>query len=48
MNLVTPETAAKLEHLLNKISVTRKLNKILPNFWKKVARKPYYLHQNLI
>jgi hypothetical protein len=49
VNLVTPETAAKLEHLLNKISVTRKLNKILPNFWKKVARKPkYVLHQSLI
>jgi hypothetical protein len=26
----------------------RKLNKILPNFGKKVAQKPKYLHQSLI
>jgi hypothetical protein len=31
-----------------RISVTRKYNKILPNFWNKVAQIPKYLHQILI
>ncbi len=30
------------------ISVTRKLNKISPNVWKKWPKIPKYLHQSLI
>ncbi len=29
-------------------SVTRNLNKISPNFWKKVEKKPKYMHQSFI